>query len=228
MTVSASAFNVPFEELADRTAAAMVTTTLLTTNGAVWTKPANAAWVEIVLVGKGGNGAVAGGTAGGGGGGGGEIVSIRVPASFLPAALTVNGLTGSESVLTGTGFELRAFAGNNGIPGSGITGGAGGPGGVGDGGYGAAGGQGGAPSVAGILGKNGIGGGAGGAGGPAGAGVPYAGVGLGYGGGGGGLNGGGASNGGGGGGGGGYGTTALATNNTGAQGVAAITTHRSI
>src|SRR3954470_4841344 len=94
-------FSTPIEQLGDRTAAAMPDVQALTSNGAVWTKPANAKWVTIVLVGKGGAGGSQGGTSGGGGGGAGEVLIAHLPASLVPATLTVSGLTGSESILSG-------------------------------------------------------------------------------------------------------------------------------
>lgn len=211
-----------------------------------WTKPANAVFVDITVVGPGGDGGTgangSGPPAGGGGGGGGagDVVRTRLRASDLPSTLSVvvtAGGSGSSTFVSGTGFALYAGPGADGGNASGATGGTGGTGDTGRKSFSIDGGNGGvgnaiSTSSNGSNGDNdstfaggarGLGGSAGSpAGNPGSGGSPGYGYGAGGGGGGGGEDASVAYYGGGGGGGaGGYGSAAVATagsNGSGATG----------
>jgi hypothetical protein len=131
--IRAGAISVPLEQLADRTAAIVPKTTILTSN-ATWTKDPLALFVDFVVVGAGGNGGE-GSTTGGGGGGSGGVTQARLPAALVPTTLysrftplavflkKVN----DNDIVAGDDFVLRALNGADGEDGS--TGGAGGVGG---------------------------------------------------------------------------------------------------
>lgn len=107
MTVSAADINTVLEGLADRTACLVPKVDVFTTVGeSTWTKPANALFIELVLVGGGGGGG--GGTGdlganrGGGGGAAGQLRRVVLPASHVPDTLNV---TVGNHGLGGTGAD---------------------------------------------------------------------------------------------------------------------------
>lgn len=136
MTVTASAINIPFEALLDRTACLVPDVQVYTAGSDTWTKPVRALFCEIVLVGSGGDGGDGGGggLGGGGGGGAGGIEVWRGAAALLPSSLSIDvkaGGSGLYSSVTGTGFGLYAHSGDNGSNSPGLDqGGAGGDGGA--------------------------------------------------------------------------------------------------
>lgn len=114
------------------------------TVASVWTKPAGANFVDVLVIASGGGGGGSGqGLGGGGGGGAGGYVQAHIPASFLPASVLVqatsgglggagttgpsggNGSTGSIASF-GSIIALGGGAGNGNITTTGGTAGAGG------------------------------------------------------------------------------------------------------
>ena len=224
-------FSTPLEQLGDRTAYlkanAKPDVQTFAGNG-VWTKPAGASFVSVLVVGAGGNGGIAT-SSGGGGGSAGEAIEFEFPAASLPASLTITFGGGGTPRVTGTGIDLFVQPGNaGGAPTAGAAVGIN----LARGGSIGAGGAGGSGTAAGADGKPSQGGGAPGAGGAAHFG---GGAGRGYGAGGGGggqvLNGGG-------GGAGGWGNAAIAGpgshenigggGGAGAQGVVIFTAWRDL
>ena len=125
-----------YENCADLAACALVEQHVYTGGVATWNKPAKAAWIEILCVGRGGaggngsSGNYGGGFNGGSGGGGGssgEVVRQVFRATDVPASLSVDVASADTSASNGSFvvFASRGAAGSDaalGDSGSGGTG----------------------------------------------------------------------------------------------------------
>lgn len=103
------------------------------TSSSTWVKSSDAAWIEFLAIGPGGNGGNSGtldGVGGGGGGGSGQLITVGFPAILVPDTLTVTvSLPGSNTTVDGTNFQITADRGSNGSSSSTISGASGGGGG---------------------------------------------------------------------------------------------------